>query len=39
MDRAETRLNTTDLDKREERQFKLHRVERAVVLPSDVDGP
>jgi predicted DNA-binding transcriptional regulator YafY len=37
MDRAETRLNATDLDKRAERQFLLHRIERATVLPGGGD--
>ena len=32
MDRAETRLNATDLEKNEARQFQLHRIERAEIL-------
>jgi predicted DNA-binding transcriptional regulator YafY len=36
MDRSETLLNTTDLDKGEARQFKLHRIERAEVLPPEL---
>jgi predicted DNA-binding transcriptional regulator YafY len=33
MDMRETLINTTDLDLDEARQFKLHRIERAEVLP------
>jgi predicted DNA-binding transcriptional regulator YafY len=33
MDRGETRLNTTDLDTEEERQFRLDRLESAELLP------
>jgi predicted DNA-binding transcriptional regulator YafY len=36
MDRSEILLNTTDLDKGEARQFKLHRIERAEVLRPEI---
>jgi len=39
MDRGETRLNATDLDKGEERQFLLARIEAAELLPLDLAPP
>lgn len=38
MDRGETRLNTTNLDERAERQLRLDRIEAAEVLPLEVLG-
>jgi predicted DNA-binding transcriptional regulator YafY len=37
MDRTETRLNVTDLDKNEDRQFRLDRIETAELLPLDLE--
>jgi hypothetical protein len=36
MDRRETLLNTTDLERGEARQFELHRIEHADVLPPEI---
>jgi predicted DNA-binding transcriptional regulator YafY len=36
MERTETLLNCTDLEKREPRQFRLHLVEEAALLPRDI---
>jgi hypothetical protein len=38
MDRGETRLNTTDLDQKSDRQLRLDRLESAQVLRPDVLG-
>lgn len=35
MDRGETRLNLTDIDRGEERQLRFDRIERAKVLPAE----
>lgn len=39
MDRTETRLNAIDLDKNEERQFRLDRIEAAEVIDRQAQKP